>query len=231
MITRYCYLHALEFPGYGCETAIIASLKDKKWRGIHCPYDILSLCVPDWITMHGRLHSRVRVKIINGIQCCGPYNSLIYFDVVSEKFHMFPIPDTVSEKIDQFQIPKLENAIVGLGVLNGCLSMTYLDYCKDLEIWIMKEYGVKESWTSLFIIRNLEICHYYGLAKPLFMTKTGKIVLLLWSNGAKVVAYNPKYDSIRDFLVPSERESINAITYVESLISPKEYYWNNYIHK
>lgn len=52
---------------------------------------------------------------------------------------------------------------------------------------------------------NSEICHYYGLAKPLLMIKTEKIGLLVWGDGAKVVTYNPKYDSIRNFLVLSKR--------------------------
>ncbi|OIS97153.1 PREDICTED: putative F-box protein At5g62060 [Nicotiana attenuata] len=47
-------------PDYGGEFVIVTSLKDKRWRTVKFPYDICSVC--DGITLHGRLHYRLRVK-------------------------------------------------------------------------------------------------------------------------------------------------------------------------
>ncbi|XP_021853486.2 F-box protein CPR1-like isoform X2 [Spinacia oleracea] len=44
---------------------------------------------------------------------------------------------------------------VGLGILDGCLclSISYNKVCdSDFDVWVMKEYGVAESWTKLISI-------------------------------------------------------------------------------
>lgn len=95
--------------------------------------------------------------------------------------------------------------------------MTRLDDDKaGAEILVMKGYGVKESWTSLYIIRDLEINSSYGI-----MTQ-------------KVIVYNPKNDNRRDILDVGIGRKFTygpMITYVESLTSPKEYYWSEKLHK
>ncbi|XP_059288726.1 F-box protein CPR1-like, partial [Lycium ferocissimum] len=174
-------------PDYGYRLFIVASLKDKHWRKLEFPYDIDVNLVSDGITLQGRLHYRVRFKK----SYCENYNDeddfndgnnkrhksdsrnqVICFDPISEKFIMFPVPEPKSNQE--------ENAIVDLGVLNECLCMTCLDDDKGgVEILVMKEYGVKESWTSLFFIRNLEINPPYGFAVPFSVTEIGEVALII----------------------------------------------------
>ncbi|XP_019256450.1 PREDICTED: F-box/kelch-repeat protein At3g06240-like [Nicotiana attenuata] len=212
-------------PDYGGEFVIVASLKDKRWRTVKFPYDIRS--VSEAITLHGRLHYGVRVKKKDESMwdSFDPCNEIIYFDPVSEKFHMFPVPEP---KTDQG-----ENAIVGLGVLNECLSMTCLKDDKvGVEILVMKEYGVKESWTSLFFIRNLKINPSYGMVTPFSMTEDGELILEIYDLEEKFVVYNPKNDNTQNLHIRGEKVSIyDTINYVESLISPKEYYRSRKRHK
>nr|XP_009776078.1 PREDICTED: F-box/kelch-repeat protein At3g23880-like [Nicotiana sylvestris]XP_016470936.1 PREDICTED: F-box/kelch-repeat protein At3g23880-like [Nicotiana tabacum] len=236
-----------------CDTdgayALVASLKDKKWRRIDCPCDMFS--ARDGITMHGRLHSRANLdnnyfnmhenlvgrykdehlrwnpdndnEPMDGEESgeskwqnhrlFGPRKEVICFDAISEKFH---------------SLYKNDNAIVGLGVLNDCLCMTCVEFDKRLEILVMKEYGRKDSWTSLFVIRNSEITRPYIFYRSLFMSNNGKLALIVRHNG--VVAYYPKNDSMQDILELRYQNDISVITYVESLISPIEYYWNEEQH-
>ncbi|KAM3337126.1 hypothetical protein P3S68_032826 [Capsicum galapagoense] len=59
--------------------------------------------------------------------------------------------------------------------------MTRLE-CDDktcVEILVMKEYGVKDSWTSLFFIRNLEIDPSFGVALPFAITENGELALII----------------------------------------------------
>ncbi|XP_060170333.1 F-box/kelch-repeat protein At3g06240-like [Lycium barbarum] len=197
----------------GSEFVIVASLEDKQWRLLEFPYDILSVC--DGITLHGRIHCRVRVKESYISYNEHLTNALVCFDPASEKFHTFPVPEPKSDQE--------ENAIAGLGVLNECLCMTQLQDDKSVEILVMKEYGVKESWTSLFFISNSELDPYLGTIAPLFMTDNGEFVLVTW-NSEKVVLYNPKNNNILNVVVDGKTEYIwGTIRYVESLISPKEY--------
>ncbi|XP_059285694.1 uncharacterized protein LOC132039168 [Lycium ferocissimum] len=189
----------------------------------------------------GRLHCSVRVNKSyfgnndgedddndrdNGLQESmwdrfGPRNQIIYFDPISEKFNMFSAPEPKSNKE--------ENVIIGLGVINECLCMTRLDDDKDsVEILVMKEYGVKESWTSLMFIRNLEINSSYEFAEPFSMTETREVALIIGAFDKKITLYNPKDDNMSDVPVGI---FCDIITYVESLISPEEYYWSEEQHK
>lgn len=148
--------------------------------------------------------------------CIGLCNELIYFYPITEKFHMFPVPERKSNQV--------ENIIVGLGALNECLCMTRLVKGK-VEMLVMKEYGVKESWTSLFFTRNLQINPFSGAVAPLFMTDNGEFISMINKLREKnVLLYDPKNDNMQDIqLVHGRKEHISCnICYVESLISPKE---------
>lgn len=89
--------------------------------------------------------------------------------------HYWKVPH-VSTPWDQ-----LENVIVGLGaLLNECLCIVYLDNDeRDVEILVMKEYEVKKSWTSLFLVRNLEIDPWYDDLSPLIMTENEELILII----------------------------------------------------
>lgn len=85
-----------------------------------------------------------------------------------------------------FSIPNLkslqeDNIIVGLGVLNERLCMTCLEYDDDkvtsVEILVMKEYRVKDSWTSLFFRRNLEIDPSFGVVLAFSINENRELAL------------------------------------------------------
>ncbi|KAF3623835.1 hypothetical protein FXO38_30565 [Capsicum annuum] len=73
-------------------------------------------------------------------------------------------------------IPSVHEGIA----LQGRLQ--YRIRCDDktcVEILVMKEYGVKDSWTSLFFIRNLEIDPSFGVALPFAITENGELALII----------------------------------------------------
>ncbi|OIT35024.1 f-boxkelch-repeat protein [Nicotiana attenuata] len=202
------------------EFVVIASLKGKKWRRAEFSYNIPSPCFDgyDGITFHGRLHFKMKVKKsyfdrrnsqnVYNFYDSGMSDCLICFDPIFEEFDTFPIPESKSDEE--------EIVISGLGVLNECLCMT-CEYSKSFEILVMKEYGVKESWTPLFFIRNLL---FFGFVVPLTVTENGELALIIRNhNCQQVVIYNPKNDIIREILVHGK--TYLFITYVESLILPK----------
>ncbi|PRQ40665.1 putative F-box associated interaction domain-containing protein [Rosa chinensis] len=81
------------------------------------------------------------------------------FDHQSYSIHAFNIE---SERFQEFQVSALRESSshcfdrLGLGVLEGCLSLTdFKKNDRDVEgVWVMKDYGVKESWTKEFEIRE-----------------------------------------------------------------------------
>ncbi|KAK9175553.1 hypothetical protein WN944_027560 [Citrus x changshan-huyou] len=69
------------------------------------------------------------------------------FDLKNENFFVVPLPDDMTNEKSSF------TNFRNLSVLGGCLSVTCVNRtnindCYD--VWVMKEYGIKESWTKLF---------------------------------------------------------------------------------
>ncbi|KAK9932993.1 hypothetical protein M0R45_020208 [Rubus argutus] len=90
------------------------------------------------------------------------------FDVERECFQQIPLPPWT-----------LDNNLTkcNLGVLNGCLSIT-VSSSFNISVWVMKDYGVKESWT-----KELDIRVDYGLgfgssAQVLNFSKERQVLLL-----------------------------------------------------
>lgn len=98
----------------------------------------------------------------------------------------------------------------------------------------MKEYGVVESWTILFVISNL-----VTPIMPLSFTRDGELLMTI--RYGKIVAYNPTYGSYReiDLLTnPGPGGFSNFVaTYEPTLVSPfpikqkrkkkKNIYWDS----
>ncbi|XP_009785270.2 F-box protein CPR1-like [Nicotiana sylvestris] len=187
---------------------MVASLKedDKTWRRVDLPYDDVH-SVKDGITFHGRLHCRI-------YSYENPYR-VITFDPISENFGLFPIPEPPKHKHFNCEIG-------GLGVLDDCLCMSrgfICDYDYGIEILVMKEYGVKKSWTSLFFIKNR--CfdpHGEFAVLPITAADNGEVALLINAHKTELVVYNPKNDKMRKlFLVEYMSGCISAFTYTLNL--------------
>ncbi|XP_028069126.1 F-box protein CPR1-like isoform X4 [Camellia sinensis] len=75
----------------------------------------------------------------------GPH-ALIAFDLGAEEYRMVSLPECGA--VDFYL--KFE-------VLNGCLCVRHYYLKKGVDLWVMKEYGVKESWTKLICIEQSNI--------------------------------------------------------------------------
>ena len=81
-----------------------------------------------------------------------------------------------------------------------------------IYIWLMREYGVKESWTKQFVIRPLS-----GIQFPLGFAKNDE--LLLVDNNGQLVSYNSNAQEIKSLQVRGLLNATQAIVYKESLVS------------
>lgn len=85
------------------------------------------------------------------------------------------------------------NNDVELGSLEGCLSICNKrnhPAPKDIELWVMNEYGIQESWTKKFVIRehiNIFLPPYF--LEPLRYLKNGEVLMLY--RHCNVICYNP----------------------------------------
>ncbi|PSR85300.1 F-box/kelch-repeat protein [Actinidia chinensis var. chinensis] len=134
---------------------------------------------------------------------------IVCFDFVEERFKEVPKPDCLGEtsKFD-------------LGVLDGCLCVVLpLDTSqKEFEVWAMKEYGVKESWTKLI---DIEI-ECSGNLIPLGHRKNGEVLVEV--DQKRLVAYNPREKTKEVIVLTQNQDGFHGVTYLESLISPEGHY-------
>ncbi|GJR95375.1 F-box domain containing protein [Tanacetum coccineum] len=91
---------------------------------------------------------------------------IVAFDLASHSFRSVPQPHytTLYMSID-------------VGILGGCLCLvgTQEEDIDCVDIWMMKEYGVRESWRKLLTISGMR---YMPCVRPLVSLKNGKEVLL-----------------------------------------------------
>ena len=76
-----------------------------------------------------------------------------------------------------------------LGVLRDFLCII-----SGNDVWVMKEYGIQESWTKLFTLSNMQdSSKSYKLFKVLYTFKDDKVLLQCIGNGKwNLVVYNSK---------------------------------------
>ncbi|XP_075654671.1 F-box/kelch-repeat protein At3g23880-like [Castanea sativa] len=130
---------------------------------------------------------------------------LVYFDPAKEDFYELPLP-CMLDKDSKFE----------LGVLGGCLSLTYDPNGSHFETWVMKKYGVEESWEKLFVIPYFE-----DRLRPLCFTKNGDVLMEV--NRKKLVIYNLLNNSKRTVISNIDSDYSRGFqlgVYVMSMVLP-----------
>ena len=90
------------------------------------------------------------------------------------------------------------------------------------DLWVMKVYGVKDSWTKLVSIPHLTTTRIPQSFMALCITHDGKILLKLEK---ELVLYDPKNSSFSEIQKIDEYFTVN--TFVESLVSPMPFVTTN----
>ncbi|KAI8561477.1 hypothetical protein RHMOL_Rhmol04G0343000 [Rhododendron molle] len=142
------------------------------------------------------------------------YFLIVCFDVMEEKFKEVP---TSTHDVESY--------FFKVDVLDGCLCAVDSRLEGHINVWVMKEYGVKESWTKLFVVPNVPLnvageffFHYFDL---LCLTKDGEAVLrLMLEASVKLAIYNPKHKTYKRIGIPQDWEWFDVSLCVESLVSP-----------
>lgn len=129
--------------------------------------------------------------------------TIIYFDGGCDKFSEVPLPE-------QYKIQA--KVVGGLGNLDGCLSLAVCDDEGGIELSVMKDYGVKESWTSLFKCLDSPFGHVQ--LHPLCITKDGEVLMV--KDLKEIVAYSPQKKLLRSIF---SKNGIGAVPHVETLVS------------
>ncbi|KAL2227812.1 F-box/kelch-repeat protein At3g23880-like [Sesamum indicum] len=103
-----------------------------------------------------------------------------------------------------------------LGVLDGCLCVL-CDYCDNcLDVWLLKEYGVSESWSKVLTIPYPRDGWAGPFSTPLFIGPERAILVV---NGFIFVVYCPKDNQLSSARIVNSDDIHGAEVYVESLVS------------
>lgn len=136
---------------------------------------------------------------------------LIYaFDLESEQFQQLPTFD--------YYFQPSHNKF-NLGVLGGCLSLVV----QNCGIWIMKDYGVKGSWTQEYAIYDPVHGHILSTSRVLKLTEEEDEVLVFNQVEDQLLAYAPRTRKLRRVKVDGLPSSVvmiqGACDYIPNFVS------------
>ncbi|XP_059629847.1 F-box/kelch-repeat protein At3g06240-like [Cornus florida] len=200
----------------------IFSLRDNSWRtmpDVGCNYvDILSLSSVDIFSLSGCcLNGALHWLLKPGVIVC--------FDLSKEVFSEMSLDGIQGgQEIDLW--------FCRLGVLEGCLYAVSVSNGVNgrlVEVWLMKEYGVKASWSKFISIP----CDVDTLCfTPLCFLSNGELLLKidrsnsgLYIDQEKLGSYNTKLNTFTKICdCPNVYEDVHEeYLYVESLVSPNSF--------
>lgn len=186
-----------------CEDTFVDvySLKRDVWKRVDCSaYDHAVPEISAGAFVNGAIHWLASSRDPG-------YPSVIAaFNFVDEVFDEIPAPSCLD--VTKFVFNRLV-------VLGGCLCMFDDRSNSRSDIWMMKEYGVGDSWTKLSIDADCD----WDIVKPLCFIGDEEIVLL--TEGETLIVYNLKEKILRDMLVDGVPATcIDGGVFVESLVSP-----------
>lgn len=182
----------------------VYSLASCSWRSITVRVPLFFLPahlqkIPHQMFVNGSVHWVVSRRYGSEVQ-----NFVLSFNVVEETFGELMLPRQLNESASMLSI--LEGGHL-LAVLHT-YSKKSIDF---FSIWVMKEYGVVESWTEVL---RCDLKRYGGIMTVLALTSRGKVVLRLCSGA--IVLLDPMEDSVKSL---GDQEYFHAFAgpYVESL--------------
>jgi F-box interacting protein len=134
---------------------------------------------------------------------------IVSFDLEKECYQKVLLPDSGGVNVCNF---------LDLFVLRDCLCVTYGDSDFDWvlkDVWIMKEYGNKHSWTKLFTLSSsVDRCVSNISAKPVYLFEDDQVLLKL-TGAVNSFVYHSRSGTFES----SDFQNILGVS-IESLISP-----------
>ncbi|XP_026416373.1 F-box protein CPR1-like [Papaver somniferum] len=139
---------------------------------------------------------------------------VVSFDIFDENFREVPLSPQVDGLVCN------TNNKTTLGVLAGCLCITHFgDY--NIEVWTMKDYNVKDSWTKL-LVAELPIERHLWYMKLLWKLKNGEVLFIAKTGYDDVCffMYDPVHHRSKVAKFHHHLGARTGIhTYVESLVA------------
>ncbi|CAK7337268.1 unnamed protein product [Dovyalis caffra] len=191
----------------------VYSLKTNSWREIIAPSQANEIMT---VNRYVRRYVLVREAFHWLIKAHEP--NICAFDIQGEEFCTVPLPN--------FGVPQ-GCFNMNLGVLGQCLCLASTRGRENIVMWMMKEYGRKDSWVKLFSLPRDSPAGYVLYTVPLAAYSKDvhdldheKVLLkLVTQYGEKLVRSDRKNKKSVVKILGLQRET-QLFTYVGSLVSP-----------
>lgn len=194
----------------------VLTLGSSTWRSLGKVSHDLHRWPAQQVLVHGRLHW------VTGPRRHRTGRNLVSFDLGDENFREVPKPDVVGLRRCEFH----------LFVMRGCLSAAFCVSNGKMEIWVMKEYGVKESWVKELVIPNYApkgikqevIQPPFSVPKAkgksvrvLCVLRSGEFLLEYKEKSRALVLYNPNSGKFKDLVFQGLPNWFQTVVHVGSL--------------
>ncbi|GLT51015.1 hypothetical protein SLA2020_244640 [Shorea laevis] len=183
-----------------------------EWRNKGAPPPQLADGIgPPEALVEGSLHWVTLV----GMRGVGCIFGIISFDLADEVFEEIPHPPC----------RQLVSGGYSLSVLNGCLSAAGFVDAVHFDIWVMKQYRVKESW-----VKQLSFDPSFPGGRPWpwlsFLRRFPKVIcalkngeILLQDNDSSLVSYDPVEHRFKTLQMSGLPKHVQALPFLPSLFS------------
>ncbi|THF98947.1 hypothetical protein TEA_009119 [Camellia sinensis var. sinensis] len=186
--------------------AMIYTIGDGLWRNLgSVPYYLKNRSFNSFV--NGALHWL-------NFTCDSP-DFIRCFDFDSEEFRVVPEPP-------EFGLRKEFSDHILVGVLRGSLSICDFSSPLRMDIWLMKDYGIKESWSKELVIENgIGRRGNLDCYEPIMILKSGEILMLVNKDALKM--YNPKLGKFKKLnTYYGIKSEFNATAHVPSSVSLRD---------
>ncbi|KAL5720016.1 hypothetical protein ACHQM5_012728 [Ranunculus cassubicifolius] len=178
--------------------AMVFTLGSNSWRS----KGEVPFCVYGWQLLNVLVN-----EALHWIYPIDPYNIMVTaFDIGDEEFRYLPLP------------PELRsNRETQVKEFGEFLSLVDFSSSNCVEIWVMKHYGVGESWSKQYVIPTPESVTDVHLIWPL---EAGRVLL---HYNEQFVSYDPLSNQTVPlaFEVPANTMDSLFLVHQESLVSPR----------
>ncbi|RHN72558.1 putative F-box associated interaction domain-containing protein [Medicago truncatula] len=169
-LLRISWLVTQHNPFYDSHVTLF-SLKTNSWKTIPSTPYALQYVQAMGVFVQNSLHWVMAKKLD------GSYPWLIVaFNLTLEIFYEVPLPvELEGEEVNSNSNGSFK---FRLAVLGGCLCMSVNYETTEIDVWVMKEYGSRDSWCKLFTFVKSCFTPHFKSSRPLGYSSDGSKVLL-----------------------------------------------------
>ncbi|KAK4730972.1 hypothetical protein R3W88_023960 [Solanum pinnatisectum] len=196
----------------------LLSLKSGSWRRIGCPTGVQRVtgfedCGMDYLAfVHGAFHWLGKLH--------SEYYTTVSFNISNKMYGEVPLLEQMYDLCMCYHF--IDH---GVSVLRGmlCFYSTYNYWAEDkdciFKLWVMKDYGVRESWTNFIKLRDTNLFHSM---RPKYMFADCQVLLHCKLLGCICSKFITSRGPFRQLSPQCSCVTIKqGIVYAESFISPK----------